>query len=239
MDRKYLLEKRNANSSELEVQLVDTISMNLRFDFWEWLWLSDIRNKQDRTNSLLEQIRYNGLTPAQRGAEDAAARAEDARANRDTFLALGIGFSIMLLIGILFLIGMIPHAITTNASGSETAERQARDQREVVWRESLATSFRTQGLHLYQVVFTIVNKDENYQSQNFTDFVVAANPTEAWQRKTYAFAAHRKPGAAEHDTILISSTRELPENEALDECIGYLRRGAPGGDWDSVIGLSK
>ena len=63
--------------------------MNFRFNFWEWLWLSDIRDKQDRTNDLLEQIRYLQLTPAQRAAEEAK-KAELARERNKTICLLGV-----------------------------------------------------------------------------------------------------------------------------------------------------
>jgi hypothetical protein len=74
----------------------------------EFFQLRNIRQQQEQTNELLEQIRRLQLTPIDRIAEDrqraAEAKAEAARANRDTFLALGIGFSIVAIGLIAFLL---------------------------------------------------------------------------------------------------------------------------------------
>jgi hypothetical protein len=70
----------------------------INMDLVEFFQLRSIRQQQAQTNELLEKIRRLQLTPAQRVAEDrqreADANAEEAQANRDTVLALGLGFSI-------------------------------------------------------------------------------------------------------------------------------------------------
>lgn len=79
-------------------------------DLVEFFQLRNIRQQQEQTNELLEKIRRLQLMPAQRDAEDrqreAEARIELARANRDTFLALGLGFSIT---AIGFLVFLVTH----------------------------------------------------------------------------------------------------------------------------------
>lgn len=79
-------------------------------DLVEFFQLRNIRQQQEQTNELLEKIRRLQLTPAQRDAEDrqreAETEAELVRANRDTFLALGLGFSI---VGIGILVFLFSH----------------------------------------------------------------------------------------------------------------------------------
>jgi chemotaxis response regulator CheB len=77
-------------------------------DLIEVFQLRNIRQQQEQTNELLEKIRRLQLTPAQRDAEDrqreVEKKAEAERANRDTFLALAIGFPIAGIASLAFLL---------------------------------------------------------------------------------------------------------------------------------------
>ncbi len=42
----------------------------MSFNLIEWFQLNNIRNRQEQTNELLEQIRRQGLTPVERAKED-------------------------------------------------------------------------------------------------------------------------------------------------------------------------
>lgn len=79
-------------------------------DLVEFFQLRNIRQQQEQTNALLEKIRRLQLTPTEQDAEDRQIEAEDkaylARANRDTFLALSIGFPVA---GIAFLVFLFIH----------------------------------------------------------------------------------------------------------------------------------
>jgi hypothetical protein len=79
--------------------------------FWGWFLNSTQRNKTnnllEQNNQLLEQIRRQGLTPAERAAEDAQRKAKLAaeKARREA-QDKAVGLALLLLVAILFAFGL-------------------------------------------------------------------------------------------------------------------------------------